>query len=1064
MRIVRLNLEAYGRCRDVCIEIGDRVTVVVGANEAGKSTALDALTDLLWGIPTRSSRAFDFSRQQLRIGAAMDIDGEIETFTRKSTGLFKQEDLINPVSPPWDPTNALSREWWRTRLGINHDDLRIAGRGAFEGNGDLAEIIFAAREGRSGKAILEQLTADIERLYKPHGGARSVLLRVAEKNYQAAKAELQSNLTSADKVVAQRTLVKSLEKEHREAGGRRNEAARYLKTALEDQRIIEAVLRLNQARRDLASIEAEGERLSPSEWAEYLQANASLTEAARRTDRLDAAIKGKESDIAALSVNDRLLDDKATIERLQPETQARIADLRRADQEFGPAAADQTSRLKDLLRSIGIEVADNLDEAVNNASIRADHAATLNDLADRIEAFDRERGQAQEKRDGSMADLSSKGFNVDLSSAQIPRLEGISALREKLTAARDDASTAQALMDTARQATNDLRASAPTPVEPPSLTHGDVVTARRDRDENWRAIRRSWLSGELPAADGRYTLATELETSILHADDAADDEAAERSRVATQDAISGAHVEGLEAARETERTAHADLRNITQECTGLEAEWDALWSEIGVTPAPTVATSSAIAELIIAAHLANQKASSAEKELAKLTQSWSAAVGAVGLHASDTTSAWRKQCEVLREIESTQLARSDLMRHEADARRKWDAFAAEAIELLGRHAAAVDGTPISPNQIEQALTKLAREIGESVEANAKRTAYLGEVEEKSAARAEAQQELEAARETISRLAKLHGLDSEDDLICLVERSQRAADPLDRESRAHDEIRIGLDGGSDPAAAVDRLIGRDQISVNQSAEEAQASATESEQEAERVLSELTTARNALAFLENAPSAAELEAEVAARQAEVAQLTEEWALLTLQKELLTRALADLGSRDTRPLLEQAGKILDELTEGRWVALDAEDAATTRKLVVIRSDAERFGTEELSEGTVDQSFLALRLAAVAELHAERIASGEPALPLVLDDVLMTFDEVRTERALAALSHLPPGLQVIIFTHHQFVGDAVAQSDWATVSRLPEPSSVDSSVDSRQLRIRITRDVPSGAAGQRG
>ncbi|MFM8857802.1 MAG: ATP-binding protein, partial [Actinomycetota bacterium] len=168
---------------------------------------------------------------------------------------------------------------------------------------------------------------------------------------------------------------------------------------------------------------------------------------------------------------------------------------------------------------------------------------------------------------------------------------------------------------------------------------------------------------------------------------------------------------------------------------------------------------------------------------------------------------------------------------------------------------------------------------------------------------------------------------------------------------------------------------------------------------------------------------------------------------------------GSSDTRPLLEQAGKILDALTGGRWVALDAEDDGTTRKLVVIRSDAERCGTGDLSEGTVDQAFLALRLAAVAELHAERIASGEPALPLVLDDVLMTFDEVRTQRALEVLAHLTPGLQVIVFTHHQFVGDAAAECEWATVSRLPEPSGIDSSVDGQQLRIRIQRDVLSEA-----
>jgi len=131
------------------------------------------------------------------------------------------------------------------------------------------------------------------------------------------------------------------------------------------------------------------------------------------------------------------------------------------------------------------------------------------------------------------------------------------------------------------------------------------------------------------------------------------------------------------------------------------------------------------------------------------------------------------------------------------------------------------------------------------------------------------------------------------------------------------------------------------------------------------------------------------------------------------------------------------------------------------VIRGDGEKLTTSELSEGTADQVFLALRLAAVAELHAERVAAGQQALPLVLDDILMTFDEERTASALQVLAHLAPGLQVIIFTHHQFVADAATERDWATVSRLPAPSPIDVSIDGEQLRARLQGAPLSSAAG---
>ena len=148
MRLQHVDLVAYGRCSNVGIDIGENLTVVVGTNEAGKSTALDALTDLLWGIPTRSARASDVVRSQLRVDGIVDVDGETYRLVRKSTGLLA-DDLLTSVSAPWDPSDSLNRTWWRTRLGINQTDLRDAGKATFDGAGDIADLIFAARGGRS---------------------------------------------------------------------------------------------------------------------------------------------------------------------------------------------------------------------------------------------------------------------------------------------------------------------------------------------------------------------------------------------------------------------------------------------------------------------------------------------------------------------------------------------------------------------------------------------------------------------------------------------------------------------------------------------------------------------------------------------------------------------------------------------------------------------------------------------------------------------------------------------------------------------------------------------------
>ena len=415
MRLLRLNLAAYGRCADVGIDIGENVTVVVGANEAGKSTALDALTDLLWGIPPRSVRASDFTQSQLRIDAALELDDEACTLVRKSTGLFA-DNLVTAVSAPWDPQTHLSREWWRTRMGINHEDLQETGRKTFSGAGDIADIIFAAREGRSAREILGKITDRIDQLFKQHKGAKSVLLRVAEKGYDEAVADRANRLTLASDVVEQRAEVTSLTTKLNQARESVKEASRALRTAREDERVVPGVLELRQARAEVELLDAEGDRLSPSELADYTEAKTALQDCDRNIAQLDSKIEAKAAEIDALSVDDNLLDDEATLSRLQSETQARVDELRRADQEFGPAAAAETERLQALLRSIGIESADGVEAALNRAAVRSDHAATLDDLAERIERIEQKRNQALDDRDRALGDLASKGIAVELSS------------------------------------------------------------------------------------------------------------------------------------------------------------------------------------------------------------------------------------------------------------------------------------------------------------------------------------------------------------------------------------------------------------------------------------------------------------------------------------------------------------------------------------------------------------------------------------------------------------------------------------------------------------------------
>ena len=66
-------------------------------------------------------------------------------------------------------------------------------------------------------------------------------------------------------------------------------------------------------------------------------------------------------------------------------------------------------------------------------------------------------------------------------------------------------------------------------------------------------------------------------------------------------------------------------------------------------------------------------------------------------------------------------------------------------------------------------------------------------------------------------------------------------------------------------------------------------------------------------------------------------------------------------------------------------------------------------MSEGTTDQLFLALRLAAVEQ----SVAAGV-RLPFLADDLFVNFDDERSEAGFRVMAELAKSTQVLFFTHH--------------------------------------------------
>ena len=138
----------------------------------------------------------------------------------------------------------------------------------------------------------------------------------------------------------------------------------------------------------------------------------------------------------------------------------------------------------------------------------------------------------------------------------------------------------------------------------------------------------------------------------------------------------------------------------------------------------------------------------------------------------------------------------------------------------------------------------------------------------------------------------------------------------------------------------------------------------------------------------------------------------ACLTMAREGYREAFEALQNDFGPRLNARAASLLSGLTEGRYAGLKADRNFNAR--ISDPSESSYRSWEYLSGGTVDQVYLALRIAV-----AETI-SPDDGLPLLLDDVFVQYDDARAMAGLRVLASRP--CQVLLFHCHQRITDFAA------------------------------------------
>ncbi|MFA3919321.1 AAA family ATPase [Ruegeria hyattellae] len=144
----------------------------------------------------------------------------------------------------------------------------------------------------------------------------------------------------------------------------------------------------------------------------------------------------------------------------------------------------------------------------------------------------------------------------------------------------------------------------------------------------------------------------------------------------------------------------------------------------------------------------------------------------------------------------------------------------------------------------------------------------------------------------------------------------------------------------------------------------------------------------------------------------------------------ALRRLAAERRSDMLRDVEEAFVTMTSPAWTGVDVWSQAEGEKLVGVQPDGDTVPVEQMSTGTMGQLYFALRLAGY------RSFAREPGpLPMILDDIMETFDNTRARAALQLCSEIGLNGQAILFTHHVHLVELARDCiDGVAIANMPD------------------------------
>lgn len=642
MRLLILNLERYGPFsgRSLTFRPDAKLHVVYGPNEAGKSSSLAAITDLLFGIERQTSYDFLHEGKELRIGATITArDGSHLTFRRRKGN---KNTLIDASDRPLGDDallpylGNLSREVFCHAFGLSPVGLRQGAEEMLKSEGDVGASLFAAASGLRGLTELRRnLDGEADGIFAQRASKDRRFYQALERYEDARKAIRELEVKAGD--------WKSL-----------NDAIDGHAKRLGEIKALQSVNATEQARlsrlkrvaplvlfidRDLAGLTALGPLPEMSAgFAGRLRASLDAVAKAEDAQKRACADEAKATkDHGGITVDEAIIAQAGHVLSLFSEVSAYARD-RRDLPRIQAEADDYRGRLAELAVRLGLEdtAAVEMRQPADAAqglvrSLSGEGRTLVAEVSRHTEALAQERSalapmERQRLERGGPIDprplqeklnafgpalkqlekrvelertikteirglkeaagrLAPPIVDIDaLAAASLPSAETIvrfrkefDALAKEIARESDRVSASSETLNTIEARLQKLAFGRPVP------TTEAITAKRRQRDEKWGSLRTTFLGGTDALAGASLVEAiTDFERHSSEADGLADDAANDAERVAAHSAETGRLVEE----RRKHGTAQDQLLALEAKKQELTDAWTMVWAPARIVPLP----------------------------------------------------------------------------------------------------------------------------------------------------------------------------------------------------------------------------------------------------------------------------------------------------------------------------------------------------------------------------------------------------------------------------------------------------------------------------------------------